>query len=116
MSCLKIFAMVSSLLSTRMRGASLTAETIRASYFFLLRDLCLHSPEPTDHGLQNKFPRGAVWLQTGAQHRGYDIWCQEGQEKGIEQNKALYSAFIDFTKAFDTVNREGPWTVLERYS
>lgn len=88
MSCLKTFAMVSSLLSTRIRGASPTAETIRASYF----------PEPTDHGLQNKFPRGAVWLQTGAQHRGQDIWCQAGQEKGIEQNKALYSVFIDFTQ------------------
>ena len=115
MSCLKIFAVVSSLLFTRIREASLTAETIRASYFFLLRDLCLHSPEPTDLGLQNEFPRGAVWLQNGEQHRGHDIWCQAGQEKGIEQNKALYSVFIDFTKAFDTVNREGPWTVLERY-
>lgn len=115
MSCLKIFAVESSLLSTRIRGASLTAETIRASYFFLLRDLCLHSPEPTDLGLQNEFPRGAMWLQTGEQHRGHDIWCQARQGKGIEQNKALYSVFIDFTKAFDTVTREGPWTVPERY-
>ena len=28
------------------------------------------------------------------------------QEKCIEQNLALYSIFIDLTKAFDTVNRE----------
>ena len=36
------------------------------------------------------------------------------QEKCIEQNKPLYSVFIDLTKAFDTVNREALWTVLER--
>ena len=36
------------------------------------------------------------------------------QEKCIEQNKPLYLVFIDLTKAFDTVNREALWTVLER--
>ena len=36
------------------------------------------------------------------------------QEKCIEQNMPLYSIFIDLTKAFDTVNREALWTVLER--
>ena len=36
------------------------------------------------------------------------------QEKCIEQNKPLYSLFIDLTKAFDTINREALWTVLER--
>ena len=35
------------------------------------------------------------------------------QEKCIEQNKPLYSVFIDLTKAFDTFNREALWTVLE---
>ena len=36
------------------------------------------------------------------------------QEKSIAQNKSLYLVFIDLTKAFDTVNREALWTVLER--
>ena len=36
------------------------------------------------------------------------------QEKCIEQNMPLYSVFIDLTKAFDTVNREALWVVLER--
>ena len=36
------------------------------------------------------------------------------QEKCIEQNMPLYSVFIDLTKAFDMVNREALWTVLER--
>ena len=36
------------------------------------------------------------------------------QEKCIEQNMPLFSVFIDLTKAFDTVNREALWAVLER--
>ena len=36
------------------------------------------------------------------------------QEKCIEQSMPLFSVFIDLTKAFDTVNREALWTVLER--
>ena len=35
------------------------------------------------------------------------------QGKCFEQNKPLYSVFIDLTKAFDTVNRKALWTVLE---
>jgi len=36
------------------------------------------------------------------------------QEKCIEQNKPLYMAFIDITKAFDTVARELLWDILTR--
>ena len=35
-------------------------------------------------------------------------------ENCIEQNMPLFSVFIYLTKAFDTVNREALWTVLER--
>ena len=34
------------------------------------------------------------------------------QKKCREQNIALYAAFIDITKAFDTVNHEGLWKFL----
>ena len=37
------------------------------------------------------------------------------QEKCIEQNKSLYVVFVDFRKAFDTVNRDALWAVLECY-
>ncbi|KAM9332674.1 uncharacterized protein KZ484_017783 [Pholidichthys leucotaenia] len=37
------------------------------------------------------------------------------QEKAFEQNMALYITFIDFTKAFDTVNRECLWSLLHRF-
>ena len=33
------------------------------------------------------------------------------QEKCIEQNMALYSIFIDLTKAFDTVNKKAIWVI-----
>ena len=36
------------------------------------------------------------------------------QEKCREQNMALYTTFIGLTKAFDAVNREGLWNILER--
>ena len=35
------------------------------------------------------------------------------QEKGKEQNKGLYVAFVDLTKAFDRVNRKGLWIYME---
>jgi len=36
------------------------------------------------------------------------------QEKCREQNMGLYAAFIDLTKAFDTVSRDGLWKILQR--
>ena len=36
------------------------------------------------------------------------------QEKCKLQNQDLYLVFIDLTKAFDTVNREGLWHILEK--
>ena len=36
------------------------------------------------------------------------------QEKCREQNMGLYAAFVDLTKAFDTVCRDGLWKILAR--
>lgn len=33
----------------------------------------------------------------------------------LERNKALYLVFVDFTKAFDTVNRSGLWQILRKF-
>ena len=74
-----------------------------------------HSPELTDHGNWKRFPRGAVWLQTRVQHRGHNFVIRQVQKKCIEQNKALFSVFINLTRAVDTVNRDALWMVLERY-
>ena len=35
------------------------------------------------------------------------------QEKFREQNKGLYVAFVDLTKAFDIVSRKGVWMIME---
>ena len=36
------------------------------------------------------------------------------QEKCREHNMGLYAAFVDLTKAFDTVSRDGLWKLLAR--
>ena len=37
------------------------------------------------------------------------------QEKCREQRQPLYMAFIDLTKAFDSINREALWRILAKY-
>jgi len=37
------------------------------------------------------------------------------QEKCIEQNRALYMTFVDLTKAFDTVCRDGLWKIMAKF-
>ena len=34
------------------------------------------------------------------------------QKKYREQNLALYAAFVDLTKAFGTISRDGLWKIL----
>ena len=44
------------------------------------------------------------------------IFClRQTQEKCIGQNMSLYAVFIEFTKAFDTVSRNGPWQILTKF-
>ncbi len=37
------------------------------------------------------------------------------QEKCREQHQQLFFAFVDLTKAFDSVNREALWCLLRRF-
>ena len=37
------------------------------------------------------------------------------QEKCQEQNVGLYSTYVDLTKAFDTVSRDGLWKIMHKY-
>ena len=44
------------------------------------------------------------------------IFClRQLQEKGIKQERQLYMAFVDFSKAFDTVERNWLWQLLRKY-
>ena len=36
------------------------------------------------------------------------------QEKSMEQHQDLYMTFVDLTKAFDTVSREGLWKIMSK--
>ena len=40
---------------------------------------------------------------------------QQLQEKCQEQNVDLYMTFVDLTKAFDTVSREGLWKIMAKF-
>ena len=40
------------------------------------------------------------------------IYLRQIQEECIEQNMPLNMIFVDFTKAWDTVNREALWNIL----
>jgi len=37
------------------------------------------------------------------------------QEKCQEQNQGLFSTFVDLTKAFDTVSRQGLWRIMSKF-
>ena len=37
------------------------------------------------------------------------------QEKCQEQNMDLYSTFVDLTKAFDQVSRDGLWKIVSKF-
>ena len=44
------------------------------------------------------------------------IFCaRQIQEKSREQHKDLYMVFIDLTKAFDSINRAGLWSILAKF-
>ena len=37
------------------------------------------------------------------------------QEKSMEQHQDLYMTFVDLTKAFDSVSREGLWKIKSKF-
>ncbi|BHF60852.1 hypothetical protein SprV_0100382100 [Sparganum proliferum] len=47
-------------------------------------------------------------------HRG-TFAARQLQEKCQEMRTHLYSTFVDLTKAFDTVNREGLWKIMRKF-
>ena len=41
--------------------------------------------------------------------------ARQPQEKHQEQNIDLYLTYVDLTKAFDTVSRDGFWRIMAKY-
>jgi len=52
-----------------------------------------------------------VWLSTWANYSRHDLRRPSTTGKCREQHQSLFLAFIDLTKAFDTVNRDLLWKV-----
>ena len=90
------------------RGISLLVVASKILTRIMMIRLCQHISESTLPETQCGFRKDRSTCDM--------IFCaRQLQEKCNEQNKDLYIAFIDLQKAFDTVNRELLWTVLEKF-
>ena len=67
-----------------------------------------------DHKREDRTPTLARFMGVGRQQ--HNIFClRQLQEKCIEQDRPLYIFFVDFTKAFDYVGRNGLCQLLWKY-
>ena len=62
----------------------------------------------------NLIPESQCGFVPGKSTADSSFALQQLQEKCKLQNQDLYLCFIDLTKAFDTVSREGLWCILEK--
>ena len=62
----------------------------------------------------NLIPESQCGFQKGRGTADMVFSLRQLQEKCKLQNQDLYLVFIDLTKAFDTVNRDGLWCILEK--
>jgi len=68
----------------------------------------------SDHiGKIGLIPESQCGFVTGKSTTDSSFALQQLQEKCRLQNQDLYLLFIDLTKAFDTVNREALWCLLD---
>ncbi|KAL6475004.1 hypothetical protein MHYP_G00160440 [Metynnis hypsauchen] len=63
---------------------------------------------------EENLPEAQCGFRPGRSTTDMIFAVRQVQEKCKEQNKDLYAVFIDLTKAFDTVNREALWMILQR--
>ena len=59
--------------------------------------------------------RNFMWAQSYREITDMVFVLRQLREKFREQNKWLYVAFVDLTKAFYTVSRKGLWMIMERF-
>ena len=90
------------------RGISLLATVGKILSRVLLNRL-------SEHISQNVLPETQCGFRSGRSTMDMIFCLKQVQEKCIEQNMPLYVVFIDFSKAFDTVSRQGLWQVLKKY-
>ena len=61
---------------------------------------------------QENTPESQCWFKSNRGTVDMIFVLRQIQKKCREQNMGLYAAFVDLTKAFDTVNRDGLWEIL----
>ena len=56
-----------------------------------------------------------MWIQENRGTIDMIFTARQLQEKCQEQNVDFYMTFVDLTKAFDTVSREGLWKIMAKF-
>ena len=101
------------------RGISLLAIAGKILARILLNRLQTHLESPTQDLPPDEQPSLLPETQCGfRQGRGtvdMIFTVRQLQEKCREQNQDLYITFVDLTKAFDTVNRDGLWKIMSKF-
>ena len=67
------------------------------------------------HSLEQLLPESQCGFRKSRSTIDMIFTLRQLQEKAIEQHKPLFVVFVDFRKAFDMVDRQILWKVLQRY-
>ena len=90
------------------RGISLLSTAGKILARVLLNRLSAHV------NLHEVLPESQCGFRAGRGTTDMTFSARQIQEKCREQHQDLYMIFIDLTKAFDSVNREGLWKILRK--
>ena len=67
------------------------------------------------HLEQGHLPESQCGFRAGRGTIDMVFAARQLQEKSMEQHQDLYMTFVDLTKAFDTVSREGLWKIMSKF-
>jgi hypothetical protein len=90
------------------RGISLLSTAGKALARILLNRLTTH----LENGL---LPETQCGFRKGRGTIDMIFAARQLQEKCQEQNRMLYTTFVDLTKAFDSVSRQGLWRIMSKF-
>ena len=90
------------------RGISLLSVAGKVLAKFMLTRLL-------EHVVDLVLPESQCWFRRGRSTIDKIFVARQLQEKCREQHQDLYFAFVDLTKAFDTVNRDLLWNILRKF-
>ena len=68
-----------------------------------------------NHLEQGHLPESQCGFRAGRGTVDMIFAARQLQEKCMEQHRDLYTTFIDLTKAFDTVSRDGLWKIMQKF-